>query len=74
LSTDTSPVGKTGAVPDPVRTVRVPDELWQAAQDRAWERREKEGVSALLRLAVRAYVADPDALEAACRKIIGEEA
>ena len=67
---DTTRVGKTGAVPDPVRTVRAPDELWQAAQDRAWERRES--VSDAMRLALRAYVADPAALEAACRRIVGE--
>jgi hypothetical protein len=69
VPTDTPAVRKTGNVPDPVRTVRVDDELWQAAQDRVWERRVKEGVAAPLRLALRAWVADPDAFEAACAKI-----
>ena len=72
MSTDTGRVGKTDAVPDPVRTVRVNDETWQAAQDRAWERREKEGVAGPLRLALRAYVKSPDAFVAACKKILGE--
>jgi hypothetical protein len=71
VPTDTSPVRKTDPVPDPVRTVRVDDELWQAAQDRAWERRVKEGVAAPLRMALRAWVTDPDAFEAACAKITG---
>lgn len=72
MQRDTPPTRENAAMPDPVRTVRVPDELWQAAQDRVWERREKEGVAAPLRLALRAYVADPDAFEAACRRIVGE--
>lgn len=53
-----------------VRTVRVPDELWQVAQDTAWGRRQP--VSDPIRLALRAYVADPAAFEAACRIILGE--
>lgn len=74
MPTDTTAVGKTVPVPDPVRTVRVPDELWQAAQDRAWERREKAGPSGPMRLALEAYVADADAFMAACAKIVGESA
>jgi hypothetical protein len=73
VSADTPEVVKTATVPDRVRTFRAPDELWQAAQDRAWERRDKEGVAAPLRLALRAFAADPDAFEDACRKILGED-
>lgn len=73
MPADTSAVGKTGAVPDPTRTYRASDELYKAAQDRAWERREDDGVGGVVRLALRAYVADPDAFEAACRKIAGPE-
>lgn len=54
MPADTTSVQKTGAMPDPVRTVRVSDELWQAAQDKAWARRES--VSDVLRRALEAYV------------------
>jgi hypothetical protein len=47
-------VRENAAVPDPVRTVRVPDELWQAAQDKAWSRRES--VADVIRRALVAYV------------------
>lgn len=56
-----------------VRTVRISDQLWEAAQDTAWGRREKAGPSGPMRLALRAYVADADAFEAVCRTIIGED-
>jgi hypothetical protein len=55
-------------MPDPVRTVRVPDELWTAVQDRAWRRRE--AVSDYLRLALRAYIANADAAESDLTKIV----
>ena len=57
--------------PTSVRTVRMPVALWEAARDRAWERRQRGGVSAPIRLALSAYVADPDGFEAACRRIVG---
>ena len=42
---------------DPVRTVRVPEELWRAAQARAAER--GESVSAVLLRALKRYVTKP---------------
>lgn len=73
MSTDTSQVGETSLVPDKPRTYRAPDDVYEAAADRVWERREKEGLGKPIRLALRAYAADPDAFEAACREILGEE-
>jgi len=40
------------------RTIRVPDELWLAAQNRADERRES--LSEVIRNALERYVDDPD--------------
>ena len=39
--------------PTPIRTVRVPDDVWQAAQDRAAEK--GESVSAVIVRALRRY-------------------
>ena len=72
MPTDTSPARKTVDMPDRPRTYRAPDELYRAAQDRAWERREEDGLSGPIRLALRAYVEDPEAFTAACRQILGE--
>lgn len=42
----------------PARTVRVPDELWQAARAKADER--GDNVSQVVREALRRYVKRPD--------------
>lgn len=39
--------------PTPIRTVRVPDDVWQAAQDRAAEK--GESVSAVIVRALKRY-------------------
>ncbi len=39
--------------PTPIRTVRVPDDVWQAAQERAAEK--GESVSAVIVRALRRY-------------------
>ena len=59
---------------DPVRTVRVSDEDWNAAQDRVWELRDRYVFHDYLRLAVRAFAKDPAAARAALEEIEGEEA
>ena len=43
--------------PSRVRSVRVPDELWTAAKDRAWQDRISVGV--VIREALAEYVARP---------------
>ena len=48
---DTPPVAETK-----VRTVRVDDELWQAAQEKA--KRKRETVAAVLKRALVEYVED----------------
>jgi len=73
VSRDTA-IRETSPVPDKPRTYRAPDDVYEAAADRVWERREKEGLGKPIRLALRAYAADPDAFEAACAKILGEDA
>lgn len=83
MTTEATAVGKTAVVPEPVRTVRISGEDWEALQDALLTRREgestqefrdrlKDGASGPLRLAARAYAADPLAFEAACRRIVGE--
>lgn len=48
------PVGRVMAKPPtPIRTVRVPDDVWQAAQDRAAE--NGETVSAVIVRALKRY-------------------
>lgn len=44
-------------MPDPIRSIRVPDELWQAAQDKADV--VGETVSDVVRKALLWYVARP---------------
>lgn len=57
MQTDTSPVRDTSDVPvTKIRTVRIDDALWQAAQDVARARRES--VADVLRRALLAYVED----------------
>ena len=83
MTTTAEPVGKTAPVPEPVRTVRISGEDWEALQDALLTRRKGEsmqdfrervkvGASGPLRLAVRAYAADAEAFEAACQRIAGE--
>ena len=62
---------KTETMPDPVRTVRVSDEDWNAAQDRVWELRDRSVFHDYLRLAVRAFAKDPAAARAALEEIEG---
>lgn len=73
MPTDTSAVGKNADVPDKPRAFRISDELYDAAGDLVWERRVKAGITHPVRLGLRAWVADPDAFEAACRAILGED-
>lgn len=53
------------------RTFRLPDAVWETAQRTA--RSQGETVSAVIRRTLHAFVADADAFEAACLKIIGED-
>jgi membrane protein implicated in regulation of membrane protease activity len=51
------PDGRTGTVPDdrtPHRTIRIPDELWEAAKQAAAE--NGETVTVVVRRALRNYV------------------
>ena len=73
MPTDTPTVRETSSVPDKPRTYRAPDDVYDAASDQAWQRREKEGLGKPIRLALRAYAKDPDAFEEACQRIIEGE-
>lgn len=73
MTTEAAAVGKTEAMPDPVRTVRVSDKLWNAVQDRAWELRDRSVIADYIRLALRAFVKDTEAAKAALRKIAGDD-
>lgn len=53
---DTSTAGQNERVKTPIRTVRVDDELWQRAQEKATRRRET--VADVIRRALLAYVGD----------------
>ena len=71
---ETATARKDVPVPDRVRTYRAPDDLYDAAQQLVWKRGlREEGLSGPIRLALRAWVEDPAAFEAACRRILGEE-
>lgn len=55
MPTDTSTGGQNEAVtPTPIRTIRIDDELWTAAQSKAARRRET--VATVIRRALLAYV------------------
>lgn len=59
MPTDTRPAGEDRDVPETkVRTVRVDDELWAAAQAKA--KRRRETVAAVIKRALLAYVEEPD--------------
>lgn len=51
---DTSPAGQNDRVKTPIRTVRVDDELWDAAATKA--KRRRETVADVIRRALLAYV------------------
>lgn len=56
-ATTQEPKGQTAPVAETkVRTVRVDDELWQAAQEKA--KRRRETVAAVIKRALLAYVED----------------
>lgn len=72
---DTPAVRQTGPVTEPVRTYRLSDELYRAAQEverrLAFEAGEpRPDLSRRVKLAMQAFAADPAAFEAACRRII----
>lgn len=59
MPTDTRPMQEDQRVPETkVRTVRVDDELWEAAQAKA--KRRRETVAAVLKRALLAYVEEDD--------------
>lgn len=69
---DTAPVRDTPDVPvTKIRTVRV-GAPWDEALETA--RLRYETMTDVIRRAVDAYNADPDAFDQACRRIIGEDA
>lgn len=53
--TVTRPVG-----PTPLRTVKVPDETWDAAMARAKQEAGREGLSGVIRRALERYAAGED--------------
>jgi len=70
MPTDTSQVQQNEDVAvTRLRNVRVDDDVWTDAKDSA--RAEGETVSAVLNRALRAYVADPQAFNAAVATIRG---
>lgn len=64
-------------MPDPSRSYRASDALYNAAADLASTRDlgrprdQREGLGGVIRLALRAYTADPDGFEAACHELEG---
>ena len=55
-SESSQPTSKKIVVGDRIRTVRVPDDLWEAAQEAA--KKNGETVSEVIRRALEQYVAD----------------
>jgi negative regulator of replication initiation len=70
VQTDTAPAREDQKVPvTKIRTLRVDDELWKSTQDVAAD--QGEAVADFLRRALRAYIADPNATNAALATIRG---
>lgn len=62
-------------MPDPSRSYRASDALYNAASDLASSRdlgrprSDRDGLGGVIRLALRAFLANPDEFEAACREL-----
>lgn len=80
MPTDTSPVRETSPVPsDKPRTYRAPDDLYESVADLALTRDlgrprgEREALGGVIRLMLRAYRVNPDAMEREARSVLGED-
>ena len=71
MGTDTSGSDTLEGVATTSRNFRIPDELYRAALETA--KTEDEKVPAVLIRALRAYVANPQAFNAACATIRASE-
>lgn len=66
---DTAKTGQNPGVNTPVRHMRISDEVWNRARETAAD--QGESVAQFVNQALRAYIADPNAVKAALATIRG---